>query len=75
VQPIIFAEAEPLILLYGWFGTVPAVNRAAVVCGDEYGESLGIWDRWPDPLWQVNYTGKEFSCSRSGGSPHIVLSQ
>ena len=63
VRPISFAQAREIIARYEWLGTMPAVTRycfgiffagrldGAVVYGDEYGENLGIWDRF-------GYTGK-----------------
>jgi hypothetical protein len=58
VRPITIAEAKAIIVQYEWLGTLPAVTRhcygiffdgelgGAVVYGDEYGENLGVWDRY-----------------------------
>jgi hypothetical protein len=58
VRPISLTEAKALIEPYEWLGTMPAVSRyafgilfdgrlgGAVVYGDEYGENLGVWDRY-----------------------------
>jgi len=58
VRPITTAEAATIILEYEWLATMPAVSRysfglffdgqlgGAVVYGDEYGESLGVWQRY-----------------------------
>jgi hypothetical protein len=69
VRPIAWAEAKALIEQYEWLGTMPAVSRFAfgiffgercgggVVYGDEYGENLGIWDKY-------GYRGKIIALTR-----------
>jgi hypothetical protein len=63
VRAISMAEAAAIITQYEWLGTMPAVSRycfglffdgelgGAEVYGDEYGENLGVWDRY-------GYSGK-----------------
>jgi predicted nucleic acid-binding Zn ribbon protein len=58
VRPITLAEASAVIEQYEYLGTMPAVARHAfgiffeerlggvAVYGDEYGENLGVWDRY-----------------------------
>ena len=58
VRPITTAEAKDLIERYEWLGNLPAVSRhcfgiffgercgGAAIFGDEYGENLGVRDRY-----------------------------
>ena len=63
VRAISLAEAKIIIEQYEWLGSMPAVSHycfglffdgqlgGAVVYGPEYGENLGVWDRY-------GYSGK-----------------
>ena len=74
VRAITLTEARPLIEQYEWLGNVAAVTRhcfgiffagelgGAVMYGDEYAESLGVWDRY-------GYSGKIIALLR-GASTH-----
>lgn len=69
VRPISIAEARGIIEKYEWLGTMPAISRhcfgiffgehlgGAVVYGSEYGENLGVWDRF-------GFTGKIIALQR-----------
>jgi hypothetical protein len=58
VRAITLAQARSMILPYEWLGTMPAVSLhcfgiffadrlgGAVCYGPEYGENLGVWDRY-----------------------------
>jgi hypothetical protein len=69
VREITRSEATPFILENEWLGTMPAVSRyhfgmffgerlgGVVVFGDEYGENLGVWDKY-------GYTGQIITLQR-----------
>jgi hypothetical protein len=69
VRPIRLSQAKALIEQYEWLGSMPAVSRyafgiffdgklgGAVVYGDEYGENLGVWDKY-------GYRGKIIALTR-----------
>lgn len=69
VREVSYETAASIIEKYEWLGTMPAIVRhcygiffdgccgGVVTYGDEYGENLGIWDRY-------GYTGKIIQLSR-----------